>query len=483
MKTPAESYFTIPGNIFPAILDALEEPLFLLDTEFRYVWFNRAADALYHSVSGKHLSLDFDFNELLTAEQQPLFKAHLVNVLGGQTAHFQWNYLKSVSKWVSVSLYPCRAGDGTITGICGSLRDITEQKRISREMKVLSMVAKETMNAVLILKPGGEAIWINEGFTRLTGYSAEDIVGKTSREMFDGPGSDAGTRERIVYSRQNGLPFKHEQLIYTKERTPVWVRVEGQPMKDENGELSMFFVIVTDISEQRRMEEERLQNQIAQQKEITRLMMQAQEAERNNLGRELHDNVNQLLAAIALQLSYCSDNYDIGRPAMEECRGYIKMAMDEIRRLSHRMVLPHFSDGGLKYELNWLIANYKHTQDIRLDATGWDGTDIPLAIKVTFFRIAQEQLHNVHKHAQANKVLIYIKNDAESAIMSIHDDGIGFDPCQERHGIGITNIINRAEAWNGSSRFISSPGNGCTLLVNIPLSDPVTTPSPFNPVK
>ena len=592
------------------MLDTLEESLFLFDSKQRLVWFNRSADTLYHSVSGKHLGKDFDFNELLTVEQQLLFKQHLYNVLAGEKQHFEWNYRQSVNKWISVSLYPYATGNGSFTGICGSMRDITEkknadyliksnekkyrtlvnslsegvilqtldrkiltanknaelilgvtmdelakngfplpcwdmidknekpinckdllcwkngrispvkskpvgirrgntvqwirvnvagvsssqedepyamaisfediteQKRISRELRVLSMVAKETLNAVLILKPAGEAVWMNEGFTRLTGYSREEIVGQSSRHMLKGPATDTAALQEMEHSRRNGLPFNKEHMLYTKNGEVKWVKVEGQPMREENGELSMFFVIVTDITEQRRLEEERLQNEINQRKEITRVMMQAQETERDNLGRELHDNINQLLAAAALQLSYCSDNYELAKPVIEECRDNVRLVIEEIRQLSHKMVMPRFSVSSLQYELNWLMAHYKYTQNIRLDTTGWNEAHVCHTIKQTFFRIAQEQLYNIQKHARAKKVLVCIKSDTTQAFMSIHDDGIGFDPAQERKGIGMTNIINRAEAYNGTSQFISVPGKGCELLVTIPFRKPGSPPCP-----
>lgn len=595
------------------MLDSLEESLFLFDSKQRLTWYNRAAGKLYYSVSGKKLDKDFDFNELLTEEQQLSFKAHLGNVLAGKQVHFEWNYRKAADKWLSVSLYPYAADNGRFTGICGSLRDITErknadnliksnekkyrtlvnslsegvilqtldrkiltanknaalilgvsmeelakngfplpgwdmidknekpisardflsrkngrisplkskpvgirrghdiqwlrvsvagvsssqqaepyamvisfediteQKRISRELRVLSMVARETLNAVLILKPGGEAVWINEGFTRLTGYSSEEIVGRTSRQMLNGPSTDDAAAQEMEQSRRKGMPFNKEHVIYTKTGEEKRVKMEGQPMRDENGELTMFFVIITDITEQRRLEEGRLQNEIDQRREITRLMMQAQEAERNNLGRELHDNINQLLAAAALQLSYCSDNYELARPVIDECRDNIRIAIEEIRNLSHKMVMPRFSASSLQYELSWLIAHYKYTQDIRLDTTGWNEAHISHTIKQTFFRIAQEQLYNIHKHAQAKKVLVCIKSDAERALMSISDDGIGFDPSQEKKGIGMTNIINRAEAYNGTSEFISAPGKGCQLLVSIPFEE--APPASLPPIR
>jgi len=606
MKNPIESPVNVSAAIaFPAILDILEEALFLFDTCFRMAWHNKACDALYYSATGTHINKHFDFNELLTEEQQLVFADNLRQVLKGEKMHFEWNYQKkSVSRWVSVSLYPYRTADGVVAGICGSMRDITERKNAdylirtnekkyrtlvnslsegvilqtpgrkmltanqsavqilgvtleelvkkgfplpewemvdknekpvscdnffcrkngrispvkdkalgirrgnsiqwlklnmagvsdapngepyaiaisfeditekkmtSRELRVLSMVAKETLNAVLILKPAGEAVWMNEGFTRLTGYSREEIVGTVSREMLSGPGTDDITQQEMTHSRRNGLPFQKEQVMYTKDGVKKRVRVDGQPMRDENGELSMFFVIVTDITEQRRMEEERLQNQLNQQKEITRVMMQAQEAERDNLGRELHDNINQLLAATALQLSYCSSNYKQARPVIEDCRKNVMMAIDEIRHLSHKMVMPYFSVSNLSCELNWLIAHYKHTPlHIQLDTSGWKDADVQPAIKETLFRIAQEQMGNIHKHAQASKVSMHISTGEETAQLSICDDGIGFDTSQEKKGIGITNIINRAEAYNGTSHFTSAPGKGCRLLVTIPFKD------------
>jgi two-component system sensor histidine kinase UhpB len=246
-------------------------------------------------------------------------------------------------------------------------------------------------------------------------------------------------------------------------------------MKDENGVISRIFVIVTDITAQKKimeemkvLSEERLQNQIEQQKEITRATLQAQETERNDLGRELHDNINQLLAAVNLQLSYCIDNYTTAGQVIRESRSNIQQAMEEIRNLSHKMVMPRFSATSLQDELNGLIANYRFTQDIQLETKEWDEETIPQSIKETFFRIAQEKLSNIYKHAQAKQITIHIKNDAGSAFMRIKDDGIGFDPALKRKGIGITNIINRVEAYNGTCQLVSAPGKGCTLSVSIP---------------
>jgi two-component system sensor histidine kinase UhpB len=104
-----------------------------------------------------------------------------------------------------------------------------------------------------------------------------------------------------------------------------------------------------------------------------------------------------------------------------------------------------------------------------LHTCGWTEENIPVFIKETFFRVAQEQLNNIHKHAQANEIIVQIENSDHYATMSIKDNGIGFDTEKERMGIGISNIISRVELYNGTARIISAPGQGCVLSINIPL--------------
>lgn len=726
-KTLSQQVLNAHGNIFPAILNTLNEPLFLFDDKFKMAWHNKACNELYQYVSGKQLDCNFDFNELLTIEQQLLFRDYLGKALGGEQAHFEWKYIQCITKWLSVSLYPFIADNGAFVGICGSLRDITEkkksyeiireneekyrtlveslsegvilqtldkkvltvnksaelildlaagelmekgfpypdwklldenekeipgerlfykkngkinsvkskniglqktdhiqwlrvsvscvrnsqnnepyahvisfediteQKRISKEMEVLSMVARETLNAVMILQLSGEVLWINEGFTRLTGYQSEEILGGTSREMLNGPETDMHVLQQMKYCRINGLPFNTEHVIYTKEGKKVWAKIEGQPIKDEKGSISRFFVIVTDITETKKimqemevlsliakettngiiifekisgevlwinegftrltgflakdiigknpalvlpgpetnqhtlkymsrqiennlsyngdlliyakdgskklhhvtgqpikdtnghvtkyfaistditeryqLEEERLQKEIEQQKEITRVTLQAREAERNELGMELHDNINQILATVKLQLSHCLENYKTGKPVIAKSLNNIQEAMGEIRSLSHKMVVPRFSENCLKEKLQALIENYTYKQTIELVTMEWDDKGVFPAIKETFFRIAQEQLSNIQKHARANRIVIHIKNDHETATMSIKDDGIGFNTTQKRNGIGLTNIINRVESYSGAYQFISAPGKGCLLSITIPIPD------------
>ncbi|WP_205513430.1 sensor histidine kinase [Longitalea arenae] len=205
------------------------------------------------------------------------------------------------------------------------------------------------------------------------------------------------------------------------------------------------------------------------QQVINRLMIKTQENERNELGRELHDNINQILAAVKLQLEYSLENYDEEKSTVERCKNNIEEVIREIRNLSHRLVLPRFAETSLLSEIQKTVNNILQRQPVCLDLQHLNETYIPDAIKETIYRILQEQLTNIIRHAKARNVAIKVYNTQREVFLCIEDDGIGFDTRQRRNGVGITNILNRVETYNGTVTITSEPGNGCRLQVTVPL--------------
>ncbi len=365
--------------------------------------------------------------------------------------------------------YVLRNDSGEPVRAMGAFMDLTEQKRLMKEMEVLSMIAKETSNAVVIFdRKSGQVGWVNEGFTRHTGYSLQEMRGRNPSGLLQGPETDTRSLAHMLDRIANDLPYSGDILIYTKEGEARWHYVSGQPIWEDNGEVMNYFVISTDISERRRMEEERLTSRIEQQKEITRMVLQTQEMERNELGRELHDNINQILASVYLKLGYYLEEPENNIDLIDNCRENLKKAIQEARNLSHHMVMPSFSEKSLREELRQLIDNYSYKNIVRLDVTKMNEKNFPATLKETLFRIVQEQLSNIYKHAKADKVLIQLHTDPGMVTLLIRDNGIGFDTQQIRKGIGITNIYNRASTYNGKAVIESQAGEGCTLIVTIP---------------
>lgn len=146
--------------------------------------------------------------------------------------------------------------------------------------------------------------------------------------------------------------------------------------------------------------------------------------------------------------------------------------INEIRSMSRALVPYTLKDLGLVESVMELVDAASRAQLAKIDFVYEDFEEdlVPENQKLTLFRITQEQLNNIAKHAEAKNVTIVIKNTDKKVLLEIKDDGKGFSPKKVRNGLGITNIHNRAELFGGSAQVLSQPGKGCTLKVSIPVS-------------
>jgi len=321
-------------------------------------------------------------------------------------------------------------------------------------------------------------IWWNENFYTLLGFElALPVLDETGWISRIHPTDRGKVITRLRGIRENTANSWEDELrILLPDGSYGTVLDRTYILRDDSGEAVRVVGVFVDITEQkkliaerRKMEEERLTNKIEQQKEITRVILQTQEMERNTLGRELHDNINQILASVSLKLGYYLDEPENNLDIIESCRQSLETAIQEARNLSHHMVIPRFSERSLKEELGQLIENYSYDQVVQLDTLSLNEASFSPPIKETLYRIVQEQLSNIYKHARANRIMIRLHTAARAVTMLIIDNGVGFDVQQKRTGIGLTNIFNRVESYNGKADIISFPGKGCTLSVMIPL--------------
>ena len=352
-----------------------------------------------------------------------------------------------------------------------------ERKKAEEELRLKETAISKSISGMGMTDLTGKLIYANEALGKMWGCAdKEELIGKMLTDVFEGPGV-----LRTIEALQTKGFANGEDIGRKMDGTLFDVAFAANIILENANPVCMFgsFIDITQrkkaeahiVSEGQRMEQEKLTDKIRQQQEITRAILQTQETERNEIGRELHDNINQILSAISIKLDYCLDNYSTSRSVIEECRQNLQLAIKENRNLSHRMVMPLFSESSLQRILQLLVANYSGIQKMELSTGQMNEEEIPLTIKGTLFRIAQEQLNNIQKHAKADMVRVHVSNDAENVTMLIEDDGIGFEPQQTRKGIGIANILSRVESYNGSAVIHSQPGKGCTLTVNIPLTE------------
>jgi signal transduction histidine kinase len=229
---------------------------------------------------------------------------------------------------------------------------------------------------------------------------------------------------------------------------------------------------VQNALDRRRTEEELIRQRDMQQKLIMETSIQVQEKEREQIGKELHDNINQILAAAKLYLDIGTKDEDDSRfEALEKCQRNLNLAMEEIRQLSQSLVAPSLEGMGLDQALRKLLDNFPVSDSLKLDldTSGYLEDIADEGIKLTIYRIAQVQLKNIVNHARANSASIFLNRIGGQLSLTIRDDGVGFNPAKKTGGIGLRNIQNRVDFYNGKVQIESSPGKGCTLIITIPL--------------
>lgn len=344
------------------------------------------------------------------------------------------------------------------------------QEEIRRSNERFQTLSRLTKDAVWELNLADNKIWCNESFFHLLGlidFVVPEIDAWIDRIHPD----DKKKMDLRLEEIRNGaiLSWEDELRLQLPDGKVRTVMDRAYVLKQDGGEPVRLIGVLVDITEKRKLEEEQMKGKIRQQKELARAILQAGELERSTLGRELHDNINQILASVNLRLGYYLDEPENNKAILEDCRRGLETAIHEMRNLSHQMVMPSFSDKNLRDELDLLVEHYIPALSIKLDARKVNEKHIPPQVKEALYRIIQEQLSNIHKHAKASQVQIQLFADTGYVSLMIIDNGVGFDPKLKKKGIGISNIYHRAESFDGKAELISRPGAGCTLAVRIPL--------------
>jgi signal transduction histidine kinase len=210
-------------------------------------------------------------------------------------------------------------------------------------------------------------------------------------------------------------------------------------------------------------------------RQLSAQLLTAQEEERRTIARELHDEVGQVLAAIKVELALSQTNTATNRdagPALDDVRTVVDAALQRVRDLSHLLHPAMLDDLGLQTAIEWHLRGFRKRHDIEVDFRHEDIDErLDPATEVTAFRIVQEALTNVVKHARATSVQIELRQQDAALVLTITDNGVGFDanaPASGHRGLGLVGIRERVAKIDGTLRIETEPGRGTCLSVHLP---------------
>lgn len=229
----------------------------------------------------------------------------------------------------------------------------------------------------------------------------------------------------------------------------------------------LFSIFITQFLVHRRKLADRfLQEEDKYQRLLTEQMIAVQEREREWIGRELHDNVNQVLTTVKLYLEMASTGES--NPLIPRSMQLVNSSITEIRNLSHQLSAPTLGTRSLIDSINALVETVALSNHLKIEFNYTGYTSVIMSQKLALYRILQEQLNNIVKHAQATNVWISLTGKESNIILTVRDDGKGFDATTKSSGMGINNIASRAKVFAGIVHIETAPQKGCMLTVTIP---------------
>ncbi|HEV7780562.1 MAG TPA: PAS domain-containing protein [Chitinophagaceae bacterium] len=352
-----------------------------------------------------------------------------------------------------------------------------ERKRMVEKLRQSNeryeFVNKATLDTIWEWRFGPDSGSWGDGIINTFGYKESDVqYGNEWMKKYIHPEDrdrvNKGLKQSIEASHQH---WQDEYRFRCADGSYKDVYDRGFILYDEKGEPARMIGAMTDITEKMILEKKLAEQALKQQKILTEVTIQAQEKERNQLGKELHDNINQVLATIRMFLGMYTESGGKRPDLITKSMSNVSYAMEEIRKLSKSLVAPSLGDIGLTDALEELVEEMNLVGKVQVELViQLSEEKIDKNMELMLYRIAQEQLNNIRKYASAQKAVITLRTEAGNLFFSIADNGLGFDPAVKARGIGLKNISSRVDFYSGSMDIIAAPGKGCSIEINIPLS-------------
>ncbi|KIC94816.1 PAS domain S-box protein [Flavihumibacter solisilvae] len=370
-----------------------------------------------------------------------------------------------------------------------------ELNMISRATHILTMIIENKHAAenvrisneryLLATRAANEAIWdwdaVNdevfwgEGFTSLFGYAPGRWPSNTDNWEKNIHPDD---RDRVLKNLKHftsgaktGL-FMEEYRFRKSTGTYAIVIDKAYCIYDERGQVRRMIGSMEDVTDRKQLEQQLIQQEVYKQQQIARAVVDVQESERAEIGKELHDNVNQLLTTAKLFLEVGRNDPEMQHQMMKRSSDTIMSAINEIRKISRSLMPASISDLGLISSVNDLVQNIAIARQLVVDFRYDPDLDKLLNAKqkLMLFRIIQEQVNNVLKHAHASSLIIVISSLPDLIRLEIADNGIGFDleQAKMKDGVGLSNILSRAAIFDAAVQVKTAPGKGCQLIIDLP---------------
>ena len=389
-------------------------------------------------------------------------------------------------RWVSASGRAYYDRTGQPIRVLGTIRDVTDRYRADANLRQSEArfrnIFEHAAMGIAITDLEGRFQQCNPAYCTLLGYSREELHHMYKIDLIH-PEDRAANLRQIRRLKERQIPFfEIEDRYIRKDGGVAWVRKFISVLPDSTGKPAYLMALVTDVTDRRRVEEALQRNQEElrlrkdQLQELTTKLLTAQDEERRRIARELHDDFSQRIAALVLEVGALEQHPPVLPKllpqALEPVRIELEQLADDIHDLAYKLHPTLLNDAGLQAAIEDHIRKISQRTGLRIALkTRHVPQTIPLDLSTCLFRVFQESLQNIVKHANASEVVIRLNGGPTGIGLSVMDNGIGFDAFDKsshHKGLGLVSMQERLRFLNGFLRIHSRPADGTKVCAWIP---------------
>jgi PAS domain S-box-containing protein len=376
--------------------------------------------------------------------------------------------------WISVTAAPIPL-EGY--GVAIAYGDITERKRMEETLREserrFRLLYEKAPLGYQSLDAAGCFIDVNQAWLDTLGYSREEVIGRWFGD-FLAPHEVEAFKQRFPKFKATGEIHVEVEMV-RKDGTHTIIDIVGRIAHDEHGGFKQTHCILTDITERKRAEEA-LRESRARLAHLSHSLVEAQEEERRRIARELHDEVGQSLTVLTISLDSVSQLASDGvmRGKIAEIQEVTKNLFAEVSALSLELRPRVLDDLGLIPGLLSLFSRFSTQTGVEIDFkhTGIGRKQVTPEIEISAYRIIQEALTNVVRHAGVKTASVRLQVEGDILYIQVQDEGKGFDlqkALSAEDSLGLLSMTERAEQVGGHLEVETAPGEGALITCRLPL--------------
>ena len=438
-----------------------------VDNQYQIVYANKKAELLFSN----------DTKQLLGSEVKTLFSDQLGEAAVAIRQAFETRdyvyleaWLDKFEKWFELNIYP------SASGLSVYLRDISTRKNALLELHASEekyrLFFENSLDGILLTNSKGEIYAANPSACEIFGMTEEEICTSGRKAILDE--SDPNWAIFIDERSRTGKA-KAELRHYRKDGTVFLAEVASVKFRNAVGE-TRTNTIIRDITERKRVEAE-VQESYEQIRSLTAHLQNVREEERTHIAREIHDELGQQLTVMKMDISWMKKKIVAGEatavpPKMDELMEILDGTVASVRRISTELRPSLLDDIGLIATIEWQAELFTKRTGIPVKLAIANDLQIPDEHATGLFRIIQESLTNIVRHANASQIVIHLENNKKEFILYIEDDGAGFDMYQSTQAktLGLLGMKERTLMMKGEFLIESKPNSGTKVKVRVPLS-------------